>query len=185
MDDGSFILRELPRAKTTVGVGKRAGPDGIPPEAPRNCDLDDIILGFCNLALMQNRQPDKNPDENQCYLANFARSRSHVLFRRCYFLLSLVWTKGRFGIMFLLSIVLTMHREMRVTFILCKERVYWTFWKLGVSGVAILLYVYWIPKIIPSCVSCCLYQEPWGKKRNKQIFERVRDDVLYISTCLQ
>ena len=30
IDDGPFTLGELVRAKTTVRVGKSAGPDGIP-----------------------------------------------------------------------------------------------------------------------------------------------------------
>ncbi|KAJ8383589.1 hypothetical protein AAFF_G00216620 [Aldrovandia affinis] len=37
---------------------KSAGPDGIPPEVPKNCDLDDIILEICNQALMENIKPD-------------------------------------------------------------------------------------------------------------------------------
>lgn len=41
-----------------VRVGKGAGPDGIPPEVPKNCDLNDIILEFCKLALQYNQQPD-------------------------------------------------------------------------------------------------------------------------------
>ncbi|CAJ1087327.1 PREDICTED: ubiquitin carboxyl-terminal hydrolase CYLD-like [Xyrichtys novacula] len=35
-------------------VGKSAGPDGIPPEVLKNCDLNNIILEFCNLALLHN-----------------------------------------------------------------------------------------------------------------------------------
>lgn len=51
-DDGPFTLGELAGAKTTVGVGKSAGPDGIHAEVLKNCDLDNIILEFCNLALV-------------------------------------------------------------------------------------------------------------------------------------
>ena len=58
INDGPFTLSELARAKTTVRVGKSAGPDGIPPEVLKNCDLDDVILEFCNLALLHNRLPD-------------------------------------------------------------------------------------------------------------------------------
>ena len=38
IDDGPFTAGELARAKTTVKVGKSAGPDGIPPEVLKNCD---------------------------------------------------------------------------------------------------------------------------------------------------
>ena len=38
--------------------GKSAGPDGIPPEVLKNCDLDDLILEFCNMALINNKQPE-------------------------------------------------------------------------------------------------------------------------------
>ena len=57
INDGPFTPGELARVKTTVKVGKSAGPDCIPPEVLKNCDLDDIILGFCNLALLHNRLP--------------------------------------------------------------------------------------------------------------------------------
>ena len=44
IDDGPFTVTELARAKGTVRAGKSAGPDGIPPEVLKNCDLDDIML---------------------------------------------------------------------------------------------------------------------------------------------
>ncbi|KAK1883345.1 LINE-1 reverse transcriptase like [Dissostichus eleginoides] len=58
IDDGPFTASELARAKSTVREGKSAGPDVIPPEVLKNCDLDDLILDFCNLALLHNMQPD-------------------------------------------------------------------------------------------------------------------------------
>ncbi|KAJ4929967.1 hypothetical protein JOQ06_018983 [Pogonophryne albipinna] len=58
IDDGPFTASELARAKSTVREGKSAGPDGIPPGVLKYCDLDDLILDFCNLALLHNRQPD-------------------------------------------------------------------------------------------------------------------------------
>lgn len=39
-------------------VGKSAGPDCIHLEVLKNCALDDIILRFCNLALLHNKQPE-------------------------------------------------------------------------------------------------------------------------------
>ncbi|KAJ8417763.1 hypothetical protein AAFF_G00226060 [Aldrovandia affinis] len=51
IDDGSFTVTEFARVKSTLKQGKSAGPDGIPPEVLKNCDLDDIILEICNLAL--------------------------------------------------------------------------------------------------------------------------------------
>lgn len=44
--------------RSTLKQGKSAGPDCIPPEVFKNCDLDDIILELCNLALMRNNKPD-------------------------------------------------------------------------------------------------------------------------------
>ncbi|KAJ8361351.1 hypothetical protein SKAU_G00178760 [Synaphobranchus kaupii] len=58
IDDGPFTASELARAKTTLKEGKSAGPDGIPPEVLKRCDLDDLILRFCNLALLHNEQPE-------------------------------------------------------------------------------------------------------------------------------
>ncbi|KAJ4931272.1 hypothetical protein JOQ06_025569 [Pogonophryne albipinna] len=58
INDDPFTASELARAKSTVREGKSAGPDGIPPEVLKNCHLDDLILDFCNLALLHNMQPD-------------------------------------------------------------------------------------------------------------------------------
>ncbi|KAJ8406480.1 hypothetical protein AAFF_G00300540 [Aldrovandia affinis] len=58
IDDGPFTTSEFARAKTTLREGKSAGPDGIPPEVLKNCGLNNIILQFCNLALLSNKQPD-------------------------------------------------------------------------------------------------------------------------------
>ena len=58
IDDGPFTASELNRAKSTVREGKSAGPDGIPPEVLKNCDLDNLILDFCNNALQHNKQPE-------------------------------------------------------------------------------------------------------------------------------
>ena len=58
IDDGPFTVEELARGKSTLRQGKSAGPDGIPPEVLKNCDLDDIILEMCNLALLKDHKPD-------------------------------------------------------------------------------------------------------------------------------
>ena len=53
IDNGPFTISELAAVKSTMKQGKSAGPDGIPPEVLKNCNLDDIILEICNLALME------------------------------------------------------------------------------------------------------------------------------------
>ena len=58
IDNGPFTISELAAVKSTMKQGKSAGPDGIPPEVLKNCNLDDIILEICNLALMANIKPD-------------------------------------------------------------------------------------------------------------------------------
>ncbi|KAJ8391934.1 hypothetical protein AAFF_G00084050 [Aldrovandia affinis] len=58
IDDGPFTAMEFATVKSTLKEGKSAGPDGIPPEVPKNCDLDDIILEICNQALIENIKPD-------------------------------------------------------------------------------------------------------------------------------
>ncbi|KAJ8351146.1 hypothetical protein SKAU_G00226220 [Synaphobranchus kaupii] len=58
IDDGPFTAAELARVKSTLKQGKSAGPDCIPPEVLKNCDLDDITLETCNRALMKNNKPD-------------------------------------------------------------------------------------------------------------------------------
>jgi hypothetical protein len=49
IDDGPFTISELAAVKSTLKQGKSAGPDGIPPEVLKNCNLDDIILEICSL----------------------------------------------------------------------------------------------------------------------------------------
>ena len=55
--DGPFTLDEFKRVKTSLKLGKSAGPDGIPPEVFKCCDFDDICLNFCNKVLMQSDKP--------------------------------------------------------------------------------------------------------------------------------
>ena len=44
--------------------GKTSGEDNIPPEVLKRCDLDDIVLGFCNDALLEGKTP------SQCSILN-------------------------------------------------------------------------------------------------------------------
>ena len=48
---GSFTLEEYRRAKKRIREGKAYGDDSIPPEVVKRCNLDEIVLGFCNGAL--------------------------------------------------------------------------------------------------------------------------------------
>ena len=56
-DNVPFSMEELRKVKCSLKQGKRAGPDNIPPEVLRNCELDVIMLEFCNMALMVNNKP--------------------------------------------------------------------------------------------------------------------------------
>ncbi len=58
IEDGPFTTAEFKKVKTSLKLGKSAGPDGIPPEVFKCCDFDDIGLGFCNEALMRNDKPE-------------------------------------------------------------------------------------------------------------------------------
>lgn len=44
---GPYSIPELERAKSKIVEGKAAGPDNIPPEVIKRCDLDDIRTGLC------------------------------------------------------------------------------------------------------------------------------------------
>ena len=54
-----FTKEELQQAKRKIKEGKACGDDGITPEVLKRCDLDDIILQFCNRALEQGVAPDQ------------------------------------------------------------------------------------------------------------------------------
>ena len=57
IDDGPFSMEEYKYVKSSLKVGKSPGPDGIPPEVIKSCDFDDILLRFCNQALIDNQPP--------------------------------------------------------------------------------------------------------------------------------
>ncbi|XP_072046990.1 uncharacterized protein [Amphiura filiformis] len=50
---------EYDTAKKDISEGKSTGEDGIPPEVLKRCNLDDIVLNFCNEALMNGKKPDQ------------------------------------------------------------------------------------------------------------------------------
>ena len=49
---GPFDINEYKRAKDTIKDGKSYGMDEIRPEVLKRCDLDAIVLQFCNRALI-------------------------------------------------------------------------------------------------------------------------------------
>ena len=57
--DGPFTIDDLASAKSSLRSRKRTGPDKIPPEVLKACDLDDIVLEFCNQALMNSNKPNQ------------------------------------------------------------------------------------------------------------------------------
>jgi hypothetical protein len=56
---GPFDKEEYTKAKNSVKEGKSFGEDGIPPEVVKRCNLDEIILDFCNGALLNRQKPDQ------------------------------------------------------------------------------------------------------------------------------
>ena len=51
-------LDEFRKVKSSIKIGKAAGPDEIPPDVYKSCDFDMICLDMCNRALMENDKPD-------------------------------------------------------------------------------------------------------------------------------
>ena len=56
---GPFNQEEYNKAKKSLVEGKTCGEDNIPPEVLKRCDLDDIVLGFCNDALVSREKPSQ------------------------------------------------------------------------------------------------------------------------------
>ena len=57
--DGPFTKQEFKEAKRQLQLGKSAGPDQIPPEVIKLCNLDDILLDMCNSSLMDRDKVDQ------------------------------------------------------------------------------------------------------------------------------
>ena len=49
---GEFTIDEYKKAKDKISLNKASGPDNIPPEVIKKCNLDDIILNFANRLLL-------------------------------------------------------------------------------------------------------------------------------------
>ena len=56
---GPFSLEEYEKVKKSLVEGKSCGEDNIPPEVLKRCNLDDIVLDFCNDALLKGKKPSQ------------------------------------------------------------------------------------------------------------------------------
>ena len=59
--DGPFTMEEYLAAKKSITEGKAAGEDGVMPEVIKRCNINDIILGFCNDILIKDEKPEQLP----------------------------------------------------------------------------------------------------------------------------
>ena len=57
--DGLFTLQEFKEAKQQLQLGKSAGPDQIPPEVLKLCNLDSILLDMCNSSFMDRERVEQ------------------------------------------------------------------------------------------------------------------------------
>ena len=57
IEDGDFTIEELKKVKQHMREGKQTGPDNIPSEVLKRCDLDEIILEFANRLLKEDVKP--------------------------------------------------------------------------------------------------------------------------------
>ena len=58
ISDCPFTLEEYEKAKRSLIEGKATGPDGIPSEVLKRCNIDEIILKFIN-SLLEGEKPDQ------------------------------------------------------------------------------------------------------------------------------
>jgi hypothetical protein len=58
INDDPFSIEEYKKVKSSLKLGKAAGPDNIPPEVFKSCDFDNICLDFCNDTLIKNDKPE-------------------------------------------------------------------------------------------------------------------------------
>ena len=59
IDDKEFTRDEVHRAEELLKDGKYPGPDNIPPEVLKNCELDDITFNFAKRLMNENLKPDQ------------------------------------------------------------------------------------------------------------------------------
>ena len=57
--EGAFTQEEYLRAKKAIVEGKACGEDGVSPEMLKRCQVNDIILEFCNTALLHHKKPSQ------------------------------------------------------------------------------------------------------------------------------
>ena len=55
--DSNFTIEELESVKKHLKDGKQTGPDNIPTEVLKRCDLDDIIIEYANRLLNEDMKP--------------------------------------------------------------------------------------------------------------------------------
>ena len=55
----AFDMDEYLKAKNSIKEGKSFGEDGIPPEVIKRCSIDDIVLDYCNKALLNRQKPNQ------------------------------------------------------------------------------------------------------------------------------
>ena len=55
----AFIQEKYQRAKKAIMECKACGEDGVSPEVLKRCQVDDIILEFCNTALLHHKKPSQ------------------------------------------------------------------------------------------------------------------------------